>query len=79
MYSIPLNKNESVGTGEEEFEGEGEEEEMEGAEEVEGESEWERTDDIIVNGFRKCNGEENFQRQISIINDDPRRTKDSTD
>ena len=34
MYSIPLNKNESGGTGEKELEGEGQEEEMEGAEEV---------------------------------------------
>ena len=34
MYSIPLNKYESGGTGEKELEGEGKEEEMEGAEEV---------------------------------------------
>ena len=48
----------------------------EGAEEVEGVSEL--TDDIIVNGFRKCNRED-IQKQITIINDDSRRIKDSTD
>ena len=38
----------------------------------------ELTDDIIVNGFRKYNGED-IQKQIAIINDDSRRIKDSTD
>ena len=76
IYSIPLNKNESGGTGEEELEGEVVEEEMEGDEELKDESEL--TDDIIVKCFRKCNGED-IQKQIAIINDDSRRIKDSTE